>query len=446
MHKLTFKGVVHPKENKEQTCYKAIRQLEAPEILVFPLSQHIGAPCKSLVQKGDRVFKGTKIGDSDAFVSAPVHSSVSGEVIAVEPRAVSNGSEIMSVVIKNDFTDELDPSIAPIDYTSVSPDDIPALIREAGVVGMGGATFPTHVKLSPAPDKKIDTVIVNGAECEPYLTSDHRVMLETPEEVILGLKIILYRFGIKNGHIAIEENKPDAIALLRSLCEKEDGITVDVLKKKYPQGGERQLIYAVTKRRVPIGGLPADVGVVAVNVDTCTAIARKFMYGTPLMRRIVTITGGAVADPCNYRVPIGTPAEYLLEKAGGFIEEPKKVIMGGPMMGVAQFRLDVPIAKGSSALLCLTQAEAAVPEEGPCLRCGRCVEHCPMKLSPLHLSMGAREGDLELCEKYHITACIECGSCNYICPASRNLVQSIRLGKQEVMGIIKKRQEAEKNG
>lgn len=439
MPKMTFKGGVHPKDGKELTASKLIRELEAPEILVFPLSQHIGAPCEPLVKKGDKVLKGSKIADSPAFVSAPIHSSVSGEVIAVEKRPVPNGNEVMSIVIKNDFAEETDPNIKPTDYTSVAPDDIPSYIRDAGIVGMGGAAFPTHVKLSPPKDKKITTVIVNGAECEPYLTSDHRVMLETPEEVILGLKIILYRFGISNGHIAIEDNKPDAIKLMSELCAKEKGMVVDTLKKKYPQGSEKHLIYAVTKKKVPLGGLPADVGVVVVNIDTCTAIARKFMYGTPLMRRIVTVTGDAVNDPCNYRVKIGTPVEYILEKHGEFIEEPKKIIMGGPMMGIAQFRLDVPIIKGSSAILCFTEKSAVLPEEGPCLRCGKCVSHCPMHLMPLYISSAARNKDYDTCEKYHITACIECGSCNYICPAKRHLVQNIRIGKQTVLGLIKER-------
>ncbi len=444
MPKLTFRGGVHPKDQKEPTRYKSIRELEVPEVLVFPLSQHIGAPAKPLVKKGDRVLKGMKIADNEAYVSAPVHSSVSGEVIAVEPRPVPSGQEVMSIVVKNDFAEEYDPNVQPLDYTSLSPDDIPAVVREAGVVGMGGATFPTHVKLSPPPGKTIDTVIVNGAECEPYLTSDHRVMLETPDEVILGLKIILYRFGIDNGHIAIEDNKPDAIDLLSGLCAKEKGLKVDVLKKKYPQGGEKQLIYAVTRRKVPLGGLPADVGVVVVNVDTCTAIARRFMYGTPLTRRIVTVAGGCIADPCNYRVRIGTPVDFILEKAGGFTEEPKKIVMGGPMMGPPQFRLDVPIIKGTSAILCLTEKEAEVPEEGPCLRCGKCVDHCPMNLMPLYLADFARRGDIDSCEKYKITACIECGCCSYTCPAKRQLVQSIRVGKQETMAQIKKRQEAAK--
>ena len=334
--KLSFKGGVHPKDKKEYTSTVPIVELEVPNELIFPVSQHIGAPCTPCVAVGDHVNVGTKIADSEAFVSAPVHSSVSGTVKAIEPRPVPNGTMTLSIVIENDFNDTLDESVKPIDYKSVKPDDIPSLVREAGVVGMGGATFPTHVKLMPPADKKIDTVIVNGAECEPYLTSDHRVMLETPDEVILGLKIMLYRFGITNGHIAVEENKPDAIAVLKEKCEGQ-GIIVDTLKKKYPQGGEKQLIYAVTKRVVELGKLPADVGVVVVNVDTCTAIARKFLYGTPLMRRIVTVVGTPEKNPANYKVRIGTPIEYILRQNGEFAQEPAKIIFGGPMMGVAQF-------------------------------------------------------------------------------------------------------------
>ncbi|MEE0866801.1 MAG: electron transport complex subunit RsxC [Clostridia bacterium] len=437
--KLSFKGGVHPKDKKEYTSTVPIVELEVPNELIFPVSQHIGAPCTPCVAVGDHVNVGTKIADSEAFVSAPVHSSVSGTVKAIEPRPVPNGTMTLSIVIENDFNDTLDESVKPIDYKSVKPDDIPSLVREAGVVGMGGATFPTHVKLMPPADKKIDTVIVNGAECEPYLTSDHRVMLETPDEVILGLKIMLYRFGITNGHIAVEENKPDAIAVLKEKCEGQ-GIIVDTLKKKYPQGGEKQLIYAVTKRVVELGKLPADVGVVVVNVDTCTAIARKFLYGTPLMRRIVTVVGTPVKNPANYKVRIGTPIEYILRQNGEFAQEPAKIIIGGPMMGVAQFRLDVPVIKGTSAVLCLTKEEARIPEEGPCIRCGKCVSHCPMKLMPLYLRDYARKEDWESCEKMNVTACIECGCCSFECPSKRHLVQNIRVAKQEVIALQRSRQ------
>lgn len=437
--KLSFKGGVHPKDKKEYTSSVPIVELEVPGELVFPVSQHIGAPCTPCVAVGDHVNVGTKIADSEAFVSAPLHSSVSGTVKAIEPRPVPNGTMVQSIVIENDFNDTLDESVKPIDYKSVKPDDIPSLVREAGVVGMGGATFPTHVKLMPPADKKIDTVIVNGAECEPYLTSDHRVMLETPDEVIMGLKIILYRFGITNGHIAVEENKPDAIAVLKKKCAGQ-GITVDTLKKKYPQGGEKQLIYAVTKRVVEVGKLPADAGVVVVNIDTCTAIARKFLYGTPLMRRIVTVVGTPVKNPANYKVRIGTPIDYILRQNGEFTAEPAKIILGGPMMGVAQFRLDIPVIKGTSAVLCLTKEEAQIPEEGPCIRCGKCVNHCPMKLMPLYLRDYARKEDWESCEKMNVTACIECGCCSFECPSKRHLVQNIRVAKQEVIAMQRSRQ------
>lgn len=435
--KFTFKGGVHPKDNKAQTNDKKIIVMNPPETLIFPLAQHLGAPCNPIVKVGDHVKKGQKIADSDAFVSAPIHSSVSGTVKAIKPCPVPNGSMVESIIIENDFQEEREYTLEPTDYKSFAPDEIPGIIREAGIVGMGGATFPTHVKLMPPDPSKIDTVIVNGAECEPYLTNDHRVMLETPEEVILGLKVLLYRFGITNGHIAIEDNKKDAIALMKKECASE-GIVIDTLKKKYPQGSEKQLIYAVTKRVIPTGKLPADVGVIVVNIDTCTAIARRFMYGKPLMRRIVTVVGTPFKQNANYKVRIGTPIDYIIEQNGGFREDPAKIIMGGPMMGIAQFRLDVPIIKGTSAILALNEKEAKIPEEEPCIRCGKCVKNCPMNLMPLYISENAKKGDLEACEKYNVTSCIECGCCSYGCPSRRNLVQVIRGAKQEVIAARKK--------
>lgn len=445
LRKLTFKGGVHPNDNKKSTASKPIERMPIPAELIYPVSQHIGAPCTPCVQVGEYVKMGQKIADSDAFVSAPIHSTVSGTVKAIEMRNVPNGSSVQSIIIENDFQDNYHESIQPIDYTAVNPDDIPGIIREAGIVGMGGAAFPTHVKLNPPKECKIDTVIVNGAECEPYLTSDHRVMIETPDEVILGLKVILHRFGITNGHIAIEENKPDAIALMKKECANE-GITVDVLKKKYPQGGEKQLIYAVTKRVIPTGKLPADVGVIVVNIDTCSAIGRKFKYGKPLMRRIVTMAGTLFNKNVNYKVRIGTPIDYMIEQNGGFKEEPKKVIIGGPMMGVAQFRLDVPVIKATSAILCLSEKEAYIPPEDPCIRCGKCVAHCPMSLMPLYLQNFSDKGDMESCEKYNVTSCIECGCCSFGCPSKRNLVQSIRIAKHTVLAMQKERAQKEKEG
>ena len=443
LKKLSFKGGVHPNDNKKQTAGKAIEILEVPQILTYPVQQHLGAPCTPCVKVGDYVKMGQKIADSEAFVSAPIHASVSGTVIDIKPCPGPNGSMVESIIIENDFTDTLDETLAPIDYMRIDPDSIPAIVREAGVVGMGGATFPTHVKLNPPDKSKIDTIIVNAAECEPYITSDHRVMLEAPEEVVEGLKIILKRFGITNGHIAIEDNKPDAIKLLKEKCEGE-GITVDTLKKKYPQGSEKHLIYAVTKRQVPGGKLPADVGVIVVNVDTAAAIARKFKYGVPLMRRIVTVAGTPFEKETNYNVRIGTGIDYIIEKNGGFKEEPAKVIIGGPMMGVAQFRLNVPVIKGTSAILALTEKEAQIPEEENCIRCGKCIEHCPMNLMPLYLQQYALKDDMESCEKYNVTSCIECGCCSYGCPSKRQLVQTIRIAKRKVMGIQRERAQKER--
>lgn len=443
LRKLSFRGGVHPDDNKKYTAGKKIEVIEPPKTLIYPMQQHIGAPCTPCVKVGEYVKMGQKIADSEAFVSSPVHASVSGVVTDIKPYPVPNGSMVESIIIENDFTDTLHESITPIDYMSTAPDDIPAIVRQAGVVGMGGATFPTHVKLMPPKGANIDTVIVNGAECEPYITSDHRVMLETPEEVILGLKIVLYRFGIDNGHIAIESNKPDAIKLMKEKCTTE-GIKVDVLKKKYPQGSEKQLIYAVTKRTVPTGKLPADVGVVVINVDTCTAIARRFKYGTPLMRRIVTVAGTPLAKNANYNVRIGTGVDYIIEKNGGFVENPGKVILGGPMMGVAQFRLDVPIIKGTSAILCFNEKEAQIPSEEPCIRCGKCVEHCPMNLMPLYLQQFARNDDMDSCERYNVTSCIECGCCSYGCPSKRQLVQTIRNAKKNVMALQRERAQKER--
>ena len=443
LRKLSFKGGVHPCDNKKQTADKKIKIMPPPSRLVFPMIQHIGAPCIPCVKVGDHVRKGQKIGDSEAFVGAPIHSSVSGTVTEIKPCPVPNGTMVESVIIENDFMEERDYTNEPLDYKTISPDDIPKIIREAGIVGMGGATFPTHVKLMPPDPSKIDTVIINGAECEPYLTNDYRVMIETPEEVILGLKIILYRFGITNGHIAIESNKPEAIKLMKEMCSPE-GIKVDVLKKKYPQGSEKHLIYAVTKRQVPIGKLPADVGVIVLNIDTCTAIARRFMYGKPLMRRIVTVVGSPFKESVNYKVRIGTPVDYIIEQNGGFESEPAKVIIGGPMMGVAQFRLDVPIIKGTSAVLALTEKEAYIPPENPCIRCGKCVDHCPMNLMPLYLQQFADNGDLDSCERYNVTSCIECGCCSYGCPSKRHLVQTIRVAKRSVMALQRERAQKER--
>ncbi|MDK2801405.1 MAG: H+/Na+-translocating ferredoxin:NAD+ oxidoreductase subunit [Clostridiales bacterium] len=431
---LTFKGGIHPHDNKHHTEKIAIKSLKIPGKLFFPIQQHIGAPCEPLVAVGDEVKMGQKIADSKAFVSAPIHSSVSGKVVAIEPVLHPGGSKVLSIVIENDGKDTVHESVVPKgDLSTLEPKQIIDIVREAGIVGMGGAAFPTHVKLSPPPDKKIDYVIVNGAECEPYLTADHRMMLESPEDIIYGLKAIMKVLGLNKGYIGIEENKQDAIKVMKEYAAKEGGIEIVVLKTKYPQGAEKQLIKVVTGREVPSGGLPADVGAIVNNISTCTAIAQAIKTGMPLISRVVTVTGSAVKQPANYLVRIGTSFRTLFEASEGFNEDPAKIIMGGPMMGIAQFSIDVPVVKGTSGLLALTKKDVALKPESPCIRCGKCVDACPMNLLPIYISAYAKKNDLEKAEEYNAVDCIECGSCSYVCPSKRHLVQSIRVAKQAII-------------
>lgn len=438
---LTFKGGVHPHYNKELTNRLPIERMPVPDEVVIPLSQHTGAPCEPIVKAGDEVKLGQKIGEAKGFVSVPVHSSVSGKVKAVEPRMHPSGRFVNSVVIENDHLDTLDESVKPKgDLEDLSADDIKNIIKEAGIAGMGGAAFPTHVKLSLPPDKSVDTVIINGAECEPYLTCDHRLMVEHPEMIVFGLRAILKALGVKRGYIAIEINKPDAIEAMEKAASGIDGVEVVRLATKYPQGGEKQLIKAVTGREVPSGGLPADVGVVVDNVGTSHAIARAIKEGMPLVERIVTVTGQAVKNPKNLLVRIGTMLKDLVEYCGGFNGEPGKLITGGPMMGITQFTLELPVIKGTSGILILPE-ELTKPEKiRPCTRCAKCVDVCPMNLMPLFISAYALNNDFNTAEKYHALDCIECGSCSYICPCNRPLVESIRLAKREI--LAKRRKQA----
>lgn len=431
---LTFRGGLHIPDHKSLTNSLPIKKAGGAPIHIFPLMQHIGAPLDLLVNPGDHVFAGQPIASSGAFVSAPLHSSVSGKVIKTEPHLHPSGAVVTSVFIENDFKYEIYPEIKPPkDVGNMSKEEMLQIIKDAGIVGMGGAGFPTHVKLSPPPEKKITHVIVNGAECEPYLTSDHRRMLEAPDKILDGLEIIKKILGLDMGYIAIETNKPDAIELLTQKASERQGIQVIPLKTKYPQGAEKQLIYAVTKRKVPAGGLPADVGVIVVNADTAAAVDTAFKTGMPLTKRIVTMSGNCYNDPCNLEVPIGVPFSHLVEAAGGFSKEPKKLIMGGPMMGIAQYSLDVPVIKTTSALLALSDEGTNYEKNTPCIRCGQCVSHCPMHLSPLYLSKYALSGDLEKCEKYHIPDCIECGICSYLCPGMQSPLQNIRTAKHQII-------------
>ena len=426
MAKLTFLGGIHPYDGKELSKDKPIQDILPRKELVYPLSQHIGAPAKPIVKKGDRVLTGQKIAESGGFVSASIYASVSGVVKSIEPRRVVTGDMIMSIVLENDELYEdvgFYPS-APLE--KLSREEIIDIIREAGIVGMGGAGFPTHVKLSPKDPDKIEYILANCAECEPYLTSDYRRMLEEPEKLIEGLKIMLKLFPNAQGILAVEDNKPECISLLKQLTRNETKISVKALKTKYPQGAERQLIYATTGRKFNSSMLPADVGCIVDNVDTIVAIYHAVIQGRPLMERIVTVTGDAIANPRNFKVRIGTSYQELLEEAGGFLKEPEKLICGGPMMGFGMFDLNVPTTKTSTALLALSADDVSAMEPGPCINCGRCVEVCPGRIIPSRLADYAEHFEEEAFLENHGMECCECGCCSFICPAKRPLTQEIK--------------------
>ncbi len=427
MATLTFTGGIHPYDGKDMTKDKPIRQVLPKGDLVYPLSQHIGAPAVPLVKKGDRVLTGQKIAEAGAFVSAPVHATVSGKVKAIEPRRVVTGDNVMSIVVENDGLYEEVEYAPALDLQEASREEIIERIKEAGIVGMGGAGFPTFIKLSPKKPEKIDYVIVNCAECEPYLTSDYRRMIEEPEKLIKGLKVSLSLFPKAQGIMAVEDNKKDCIELLKNMTKDDNRISVKALKTKYPQGAERQLIFATTGRKINSSMLPADAGCVVNNVDTVVAIYYAVFEGKPLMERIVTVTGDAIKHPRNFKVRIGTNYHELIEEAGGFKTEPVKIISGGPMMGFGIFELDVPTTKTASALLCMSEDDVSAMEPTACIKCGRCVEVCPGRVLPNKLMVAAIHGDEETFLKLNGMECCECGCCSYICPAKRPLTQTIRM-------------------
>lgn len=433
----SFKGGIKPGHHKETSEMETVK-MPLPSKVVIPMLQHIGAPCMPLVKKGDRVLVGQKIGDSEKMISSPVHSSVSGTVTDVRPILYSTGVEVMAVEIKPDGLQEVHESVVP--PVCSGKDGLLRCIRESGLVGLGGAGFPTAVKLSPPPDKALDVLVINGAECEPFITSDYREMIENPEGIVEGTKKVMEITGINRAYIAIEENKPLAIDTISSLIQDADNIEVVKLAARYPQGGEKQLIYAVTGRRVPVGKLPSEVGVLVQNVTTVSFLANYLKTGMPLIKKKVTIDGGAAANPMNVEVLIGTPLGEVFEFCGGFCEEPRKVIMGGPMMGVAQYSLDNSVLKQTNALLALNEKEAAEPKESVCIRCGKCVSACPMSLMPLYINANVMRGNFEETEKYHVNDCIECGCCSYVCPASRHLVQSVRYAKAELRKLAARKQ------
>ena len=429
----TFRGGIHPKGNKKQTAQKAIIDLAPPKELVFPLSQHIGAPSVACVKPGDTVLMGQKIADANGFISSSLHSSVSGTVKAIEKRLHPNGVVMECIVIENDGQDTPAPELLQPedDYHTLSKEEILKRIREAGIVGMGGAGFPTHAKLSPPPEAKIDYVIVNGAECEPYLTSDYRAMLETPDEILDGLAIILQLFSLKTGYIAIEDNKPDAIRVMTEAAKvfTNADIRIVPLKTKYPQGAEKQIIRAVTGRKTKPETLPWQNGCIVNNIDTVASIARAVIRHKPIITRIITLGGAALKNPTNFRVRLGTPFSHIIDASGGIVCEVKKIIMGGPMMGLAVPNADVPVVKGTSGILLFDEKLARLDNESPCVRCSKCLYVCPMNLQPNLLDTAARNDDFDGLVKLHIVDCMECGSCAYVCPSRRRQVQQIKVAK-----------------
>lgn len=425
----TFNRGVYLPHHKEYSEEKAITTIDLPKEVIIPLSQHIGAPCKAVVTVGDKVKTGQKIGDSEAFVSAAVFASVDGTVTAIEPRPGFTGTDTESVVIEVDEKQE-EPSWSERDIEKMDGEEIKTAIKNAGIVGMGGAAFPTSVKLSPP--KPIDVLIINACECEPFLTCDHRVTVEMTDALVLGAKLIAKVIDASQIIFGIETNKPDAIEALKGQVGDEEGIEVIELDVKYPQGSEKQLIKATTDREVPPGKLPLEVGVVVQNVGTAVAAYEACRYGKPLYERVLTVTGDAAADPCNVKVRIGTTIEHIIEQCGGYKggKEPGKVVLGGPMTGFAQTRLDIPVVKGTSGILLFSEEMLVKSEHKPCVRCARCVDHCPMYLYPNSISVNAEKGFHDQAVEWGAMDCFECGICVYVCPSNRPIVHLVRETKK----------------
>ncbi|HIU76086.1 MAG TPA: electron transport complex subunit RsxC [Candidatus Pelethocola excrementipullorum] len=434
---LTFQGGIHPDDGKELSKNQKIATMEAGDKLYYSVAQHIGAPAIPVVAKGDYVMRGQLLAKAGGFVSAPVHASVSGTVAGIQKMRMPGGGLTDCIVVENDGEMKELSYEGASSLEDLSKEEILSRISNAGIVGMGGAGFPTHVKLSPKEPEKIEYILVNGAECEPYLTSDYRRMLEEPERVVEGLRVVLKLFPKAKGYICIEDNKKDCVKAIEPLCT-DSNIEVRILRTKYPQGAERMLIHATTGRRINSSMLPADVGCIVDNIDTITAIGQAVLKGEPLMERIMTITGDAISKPQNLLVPIGTLMGEVVDVAGGFKQDPEKIIAGGPMMGNALFGLDVPVIKTSSAILAFTKDEVSASQPSACINCGRCVEDCPGRVVPARLATFADRGDEESFLKYDGMECCECGCCSYVCPAKRQLTQSIRSMRKILLSKRKK--------
>lgn len=433
----TFRGGIHPPYRKEATAGKATVEISLPAEVIIPMAQHVGAPNTPTVSVGDRVEAGQKIGATDAFISAPVHASVSGTVKAVEERKNFTGASVNSVVITVDpsqpakFTDKRDVG-------GLTPEEIRDAAKEAGLVGLGGAAFPSFVKLSPPKDKAVDTVIINASECEPFLTCDHRLMLERADDLIAGLKLMMKAVGASKGFIGIEANKMDAADVLTPKLSGDAALDVVLLEVKYPEGAEKMLIDAMTGRRVPPGKLPSEVGVLVQNVGTAIALYEACAYGKPVIERVVTVSGPGIKNPANVLIKIGTPVEHVVEQCGGMVGDVAKVLVGGPMTGWAQKDLTASVVKGTSGILALTRDIIDTNPERQCVGCDKCLDACPMFLTPNFIAKNARLGKWDLADKYGARDCFECGCCSYVCPARIPHVAYVRKAKAELAAAAKK--------
>lgn len=430
----SFRGGIHPPEEKTITEHLAIERLLNPAEIVLPLTQHLGKPARALVQKGSDVKTGQRIAEAQGNISAPIHSPVTGKVTALAKQLTISGFPQPAIVIKPDPDQDVQDFMPPLDPETITPEEIIERVGASGLVGLGGAAFPTAVKLKPPPDKPVDLVILNGCECEPYLTRDYRIMVERPQDVVAGLKLIMKAMNAGRGMIGIEDNKPEAIRLIREAAGSNGVIGVVVLKTKYPQGAEKMLIQAASRRKIAPGKLPFDAGVSVQNVGTAVAIYDAVVKGEPNITAILTITGRGIRSPKNLSVPIGVSLEQVLEYCGGVTDDAVRLVVGGPMMGIAQYDLSAPIMKATSGIIVMTRSEVELNPETPCLNCGMCIEACPINLMPTRLVKYIRAGQFEKAAALQVSVCFECGACAYLCPANIPLVQWLRLGKQKAMG------------